>query len=119
MKIMTVDDSKSVRMMVSATLTNAGYEVMEASDSSEALDILEQECVNMVLADVNMPGIDGIELARRVRETCNHKYVPIIMVTTEMSTLRKFDGVSAGATGWIVKPFRPEELLDVVKKVLG
>ena len=117
--IMTVDDSASVRQMVSFTLKNAGYGVVEAGDGQEALDKLASSSVNMVITDLNMPRIDGIELIRRLRANPSHKFMPIIMLTTESQASKKQEGKSAGATGWIVKPFKPEQLLAVVKKVLG
>ena len=117
--IMTVDDSTSVRQMVSFTLKNAGYEVIEASDGQDALGKLSSAQVNMILTDLNMPIMDGIEFIRRVRSEGAHKFVPIVMLTTESQDTKKQEGKSAGATGWIVKPFKPPQLLAVVKKVLG
>lgn len=117
--IMTVDDSTSVRQMVSFTLKNAGYDVIEASDGQDALSKLASSRVNMILTDLNMPNMDGLELIRQVRAGDTHKFVPIIMLTTESQGSKKQEGKSAGATGWIVKPFKPPQLLAVVKKVLG
>jgi two-component system chemotaxis response regulator CheY len=117
--IMSVDDSTSVRQMVSFTLKTAGYEVIEAKDGLDALDKLKSTAVNMILTDLNMPNMDGIELIREVRTDARHKFIPIIMLTTESQAEKKQAGKSAGATGWIVKPFKPEQLLAVVKKVLG
>lgn len=120
-RIMTVDDSASVRMMVSFSLKQAGYEVVEAHDGMDALDKLnnESETVHMVIADINMPGIDGIELIGKLRADPRNKFIPIIMLTTESQESMKQKGRKAGATGWIVKPFKPEQLLAVVKRVLG
>lgn len=115
--IMTVDDSASVRQMVSFTLKNAGYQVIEASDGKDALGKLTGP-VKMVITDLNMPNMDGIELIRNVRANPAYKFIPIIMLTTESQATKKQEGKSAGATGWIVKPFKPEQLLAVVKKVL-
>ncbi len=117
--IMTVDDSASVRQMVAFTLKQAGYEVIEAVDGQDALDKLEGKAVHLLIADLNMPNVDGIELIRRVRADSRHKFVPIVMLTTESQTSKKQEGKEAGATGWIVKPFKPEQLLAVVKKVVG
>jgi two-component system chemotaxis response regulator CheY len=116
--IMTVDDSASVRQMVSFTLKQAGYEVVEAEDGQDALDKLDTSPVNMLITDLNMPKIDGIELIRKVREKPESRFMPIIMLTTESQDSKKKEGRAAGATGWIVKPFKPEQLLAVIKKVL-
>jgi len=118
--IMTADDSASVRQMVSFTLKQAGYEVVEAVDGQEALDKLKDtSSVNMLVTDLNMPNMDGIELIKKVRGESKYRFMPIIMLTTESQASKKQDGKAAGATGWIVKPFKPEQLLAVIKKVLG
>ncbi len=116
--IMTVDDSRSVRQMVSFTLQQEGYEVVEAEDGADALSKLNGAKVNMVITDLNMPNMNGIELTRALRADPNHKFVPIVLLTTESQDSKKQEGKAAGATGWIVKPFKPEQLLAVVKKVL-
>ncbi len=116
--IMTVDDSASVRQMVSFTLKQAGYEVLEAEDGQDALGQLSGSTVHMLITDLNMPNVDGIELIRKVRANANFKFIPIVMLTTESQDSKKQEGREAGATGWIVKPFDPEQLLAVVKKVL-
>jgi two-component system, chemotaxis family, chemotaxis protein CheY len=118
-RIMTVDDSASVRQMVSFTLKGAGYDVIEAVDGKDALSKLNGSPIHMIVTDLNMPNLDGIGLIRQVRANPSHKFVPIIMLTTESQETKKLEGRSAGATGWIVKPFKPEQLLNVVKKVLG
>ncbi|MFV0420770.1 response regulator [Oleidesulfovibrio sp.] len=115
--IMTVDDSASVRQMVSFTLRKEGYEVIEACDGKDALTKIKPD-VKMVITDLNMPNMDGIELIRNIRSKAGFKFIPIIMLTTESQASKKQDGKAAGATGWIVKPFKPEQLLTVVKKVL-
>jgi len=115
---MTVDDSASVRQMVSFTLRTAGYEVLEAVDGEDALARLAGP-VHLILTDLNMPRIDGIELVKRVRAHATYKYVPIVLLTTESQEAKKQAGKAAGATGWIVKPFQAQQLLAVVKKVLG
>jgi two-component system, chemotaxis family, chemotaxis protein CheY len=117
--IMTVDDSASVRQMVTFTLRDAGYEVLEASDGRDALAKLNGRTVQMVITDLNMPNLDGIGLIRSLRGEAAYKFIPIIMLTTESQMEKKQEGKAAGATGWIVKPFKPEQLLAVVKKVLG
>lgn len=117
-KIMTVDDSASVRQMVSFTLQDAGYDVLEASDGKDALGKLTSP-VDMIITDLNMPNMDGLDLIREVRGKNGFKFIPIIMLTTESQAEKKQAGKEAGATGWIVKPFKPEQLLAVVKKVIG
>jgi len=117
--IMTVDDSASVRQMVTFTLKGAGYEVTEAKDGRDALTKAKGAGVNMVITDLNMPNMDGIELIRSLRADPAYRFIPIIMLTTESQNSKKQEGRQAGATGWIVKPFRPDQLLGVVKKVLG
>ncbi len=116
--IMTVDDSASVRQMVSFTLKNEGYTVIEASDGKDALGKLKGK-VDMIITDLNMPNMDGIELIRSVRALPAYKFIPIVMLTTESQASKKQEGKTAGATGWIVKPFKPDQLLAVVRKVLG
>ena len=115
---MTVDDSNSVRQMVAFTLKNAGYDVIEATDGKDALAKADGSGVNMVLTDLNMPNMDGIELIRNLRSNPAFRFIPIVMLTTESQDSKKQEGRQAGATGWIVKPFRPEQLIAVVKKVL-
>jgi len=117
--ILTVDDSASVRQMVSFTLAGAGYNVIEAVDGSDALSKLGGSRVDMMITDLNMPNLDGIGLIRAVRSEGTHKFMPIIMLTTESQAQKKQEGKAAGATGWIVKPFKPDQLLNVLKKVLG
>lgn len=116
-RIMTVDDSSSVRQMVGFTLKDAGYEVVEAVDGRDALGKLSGK-LDMIITDLNMPNMDGIELIRQVRGLPEYKFVPIIMLTTESQAGKKQEGKEAGATGWIVKPFKPDQLLAVVKKVV-
>ncbi|MBF0147016.1 MAG: response regulator [Magnetococcales bacterium] len=118
-KIMTVDDSSSVRQMVGLTLKGAGYDVVEAVDGQDALTKLKASPVDMVVTDLNMPNMDGITLIKELRALPAFKFIPIVMLTTESQAGRKQEGKSAGATGWIVKPFKPPQLLEVIKKVLG
>lgn len=117
--IMTVDDSASVRQMVSFTLKNAGFQVIEAADGVDALEKLVGNRVNMILTDLNMPRMDGLDFIRQVRQGEACKFVPIVMLTTESQVDKKIQGKAAGATGWIVKPFKPQQLLSVVNKLLG
>jgi len=116
--ILAVDDSSSVRQMVKFTLSDAGYTVIEAADGNDALAKLTN-AVSLVITDLNMPNLDGIGLIRKLRANPMFKGIPIIMLTTESHDLRKQEGKAAGATGWIVKPFATQQLLAVVKKVLG
>jgi two-component system, chemotaxis family, chemotaxis protein CheY len=117
--ILAVDDSASMRQMVSFTLKGAGYDVVEAADGVEALSIAKTRSVNLVITDVNMPNMDGISLIRELRSLPSYKFTPLLMLTTESSADKKQQGKAAGATGWIVKPFNPEQLLNTVKKVLS
>jgi two-component system chemotaxis response regulator CheY len=116
---MTVDDSASVRQVVRITLAGAGYEVVEAVDGQDALAKLGQTAVHLIVTDLNMPRLDGLGLIRAVRAGGPHRFTPIVMLTTESQDARKQEGRAAGATGWIVKPFTPEQLVGVVKKVIG
>ncbi len=115
--IMTVDDSASVRQMVSFTLKGAGYQVIEASDGQDALNKLKGD-VHMIITDLNMPNMDGIELIKNVRANPKYKFIPMVMLTTESQSGKKQEGKAAGATGWIVKPFKPDQLMSVVEKLL-
>lgn len=118
-KIMTVDDSSSVRQMVSFVLKEAGYDVVSAVDGQDAIKQLSSSQVEMLVTDLNMPNVNGVELIQWVRSDFSHQYIPVIMLTTESQDEKKLEGKNAGATGWIVKPFKPEQLLTVVRKVLG
>ena len=118
-RIMTVDDSASIRQMVSFTLKEAGYEAVEAVDGKDALAKLNGTPINMIITDLNMPNLDGIGLIKGVRANPSYKFIPIVMLTTESQESKKMEGKQAGATGWIVKPFKPEQLLAVIKKVIG
>ncbi len=116
--ILTADDSASMRQMVTFTLKGAGYEVVEAVDGKDGLSMISQSKVDMIITDLNMPNMDGIEMIRNVRTMPQYKFIPIILLTTESQDGKKKEGKAAGATGWITKPFKPEQLLAVVKKVL-
>lgn len=115
-KLLIVDDSASMRQMVSFTLKDAGYEVIAANNGKDALSKLGCGKVAMVITDLNMPEMDGLELIRQLRMTPGYKFVPIIMLTTEAQESKKQAGKQAGASGWMVKPFTPEQLVDIVKK---
>ncbi len=116
--ILIVDDSASMRQLVTFALKDAGYEVMAAVDGKDALNKLSGTKVDMVVTDLNMPNMDGIELIKELRKTPAHKFTPVIMLTTESQEGKKQEGRTAGASGWIVKPFTPEKLLDVIKKFM-
>jgi two-component system chemotaxis response regulator CheY len=116
--ILTVDDSASIRQMVAFTLKSAGHQVVEANDGKEALDLAKKTKVALVITDVNMPNMNGIELIKALRAIPDYKFTPILTLTTESGAERKNEGKSAGATGWLVKPFNPQQLLDVVAKVM-
>ena len=118
-KILAVDDSASMRQMVVFTLDSAGYDVVEAVDGQQALDIAKNESFDLVLSDINMPVMNGIELVKQLRQLEAYKYTPILMLTTETSSDRKMAGKGAGATGWVVKPFNPDKLLATIKKVIS
>jgi len=117
--ILAVDDSTSMRQMVAFTLKGAGFEVVEAADGKEALGAAQRTRFDLVLSDVNMPVMDGITLVKELRALPNYKFTPILMLTTESAGTKKSEGKQAGATGWIVKPFNPDQLLSTIKKVLG
>ena len=116
--ILTVDDATTMRRMVSFTLKAAGYEVFEACDGVEALRVLKSHPVDLVISDINMPNMDGLELTRRLRALPSFGRKPILLLTTESDPAKKAEGRAAGATGWIVKPFNQEQLLAVVAKVI-
>jgi two-component system, chemotaxis family, chemotaxis protein CheY len=117
--IMTVDDSASIRQLVGFSLRDAGYEVLDAADGRDALAKLNGSPIHLVITDLNMPNLDGIGLIKALRGLPKFKFVPIVMLTTESQVDKVMEGKAAGATGWIVKPFKPEQLLAVVKKVIG
>jgi len=108
-----------MRQMVAFTLKGAGYTVIDAVDGLDALGKAKGASVDLVLTDVNMPRMDGISLIKELRAMPNFKFTPILMLTTESGSDKKMEGKSAGATGWIVKPFNPDQLLATIKKVLG
>ena len=117
--ILAIDDSASIRQMVSFTLKSAGYEVIEAVDGMDGLDKAKAKTADLVLTDQNMPRMDGLTLIRSLRALPQYQAVPILMLTTESSDAMKSQGRAAGATGWLVKPFDPQKLIEVVRKVIG
>ena len=117
--IMIVDDSVSIRQMVGHALKGSGYDVVEAPDGQAALDTAKTRALDLVITDQNMPRLDGIGLTKALRAEARHSRTPILILTTEASEDMKSKGKAAGATGWLVKPFEPNKLLEVVKKVIG
>ena len=113
-----VDDSISMRQMVAFTMKEAGFEVVEGSDGQDACQRLRGQRVDLVITDLNMPVMDGITLIRRLRSNPLYRFTPILMLTTESQDSKKQEGRIAGATGWIIKPFNPQQLLAVVAKVV-
>jgi two-component system chemotaxis response regulator CheY len=116
--ILIVDDSGSMRDMISFVLKGAGYDVVGACDGQDALSKLTGQKINLIISDVNMPKLDGIGLVKAVKQLPNYKFTPIVMLTTESQPAKKQEGQAAGAKGWIVKPFNPEQLLAAVEKLV-
>ena len=116
-KIVAVDDSKTIRDVVSFTLQSAGHEVRAAEDGQHGLNILGSSRVDLIITDLNMPKMDGIALIRALRSHPVHRTTPILILTTESDAAKKAEGKAAGATGWLVKPFVPERLLELVSKL--
>lgn len=117
-KFLVVDDSNSIRQMVSFTLKTAGFDVVEASDGLEGLKRAKEDEFDLVISDVNMPNMNGIELCQELRKLPPFEFTPILMLTTESSGDMKMRGKAAGATGWLVKPFNPDKLLATIKRVV-
>jgi len=118
-KILAVDDSASMRQMVRTALEAEGYEVREAQNGQEALDALEAGPVDLVISDLYMPTMDGLTLLRAIRQRPELKFVPVLLLTTESGEEMKQRGRASGATGWLVKPFQPDQLRQVVARVIG
>lgn len=117
--VLAVDDSPSIRSLVTYVLEQAGFDVVVAEDGREALDYAQQHTVDLVLTDINMPNLDGIDLIKELRALPHYKFVPMLVLTTESGTDKKMEGKAAGATGWIVKPFDPVQLVTTIEKVLS
>jgi two-component system chemotaxis response regulator CheY len=117
--VMVIDDAISTRGLLSMTLSNAGYNVIEAADGKEALHTLAGKEVHLFIIDLYMPNMDGMELIRTLKASAPHKFIPIVVLTKEDSPEMKRKGRDAGAKAWIVKPFKPNTILDVVKKIIG
>ena len=116
--IMIVDDSASLRSVVGIALRGAGYDVLEAADGADALKKLTGQKVHLIISDVNMPNMDGISFVKAVKQMAAYKFTPIVMLTTESQESKKKEGQEAGAKAWIVKPFKPDQLLGVVQKLV-
>jgi two-component system chemotaxis response regulator CheY len=117
-QILTVDDSASIRQMVRFTLTRAGYEISEAIDGKDGLEKCGKEKYDLVITDLNMPRMDGIEMITSIRRLLGYGFLPILMLTTDSQIEKKDAGRKAGATGWIVKPFNADQLVAVVQKLV-
>ena len=117
--VMVVDDSISLRQVVSIALRGAGYVVVEACDGSDALKKLGSQRVNLVISDVNMPNMDGISFVKALKQDPQHRFTPVIMLTTEAEAAKKAEGQAAGAKAWVVKLFQPAQMLDAVKKLIA
>ncbi|MDE2120441.1 MAG: response regulator [Betaproteobacteria bacterium] len=116
--ILIVDDSASLRQVVRIALSSAGYEVIEACDGVDALSKLDGRKVHLIISDVNMPNMNGIELVRQVKARAEYKFTPVIMLTTESQAEMKAQGQAAGARAWVVKPFQPAQMLAAVAKLM-
>ncbi|MDH5228721.1 MAG: response regulator [Gammaproteobacteria bacterium] len=118
-KVLSVDDSRVIRELVESVLKNAGYAVTSAEDGLAALELARKEKFDLVLADINMPRMDGIGMVSRLRKIDGYEFIPMIMITTESGEDKKLKAKNLGATGWMTKPFTPERLLAAVKKLVG
>jgi two-component system chemotaxis response regulator CheY len=116
-RILTIDDSKTIRDMLMLTLSDAGFDVMQAVDGKDGLDVLGDDRVDVIITDINMPRMDGYEVIRQLRQNSVHKATPILVLTTESDVEKRNLARDAGATGWMVKPFDPERLVATVRKV--
>jgi two-component system chemotaxis response regulator CheY len=117
--VMVVDDSASIRQVMSLTLAKAGYDVFEACDGADALGKLSGQKVNLIVCDVNMPNMDGITFLKSLKDKPGYKFTPVIMLTTESQESKKQEGKAAGAKAWVVKPFKPEQMLEAVSKLIA
>ena len=118
-KILVIDDSASLRQVVTIALEGAGYEVLQAADGREALQRLDGRRIHLAICDVNMPVMDGITFVKEAKRRTDYRFMPIIMLTTESRESRKQEGQLAGAKAWVVKPFRPDQMLHAVAKLIA
>jgi two-component system chemotaxis response regulator CheY len=116
--ILVIDDSASIRQVVTLTMKKAGYDVVEATDGKDALSKLSGQKISLVICDVNMPNMDGITFLKNMKADPNYKFTPVIMLTTESQESKKMEGKAAGARAWVVKPFKPEQMLEAVAKLI-
>lgn len=117
--IMIVDDSVSLRQVISIALKGAGYDVIEGEDGQDGLNKLSGAKVNLIISDVNMPNMDGLTMVKKIKDDPKHKFTPIIMLTTESGGDMKERGKAAGVKAWMVKPFKPDQMLDAVSKLIA
>ena len=118
LRVLTVDDSRTILAMLHHTLSNAGFEVLQAEDGRQGLDMLMSNEIDVVITDINMPVMDGIEFIKNVRSSGQYQSLPILILTTETSQDKRDQGKQAGGTGWIVKPFDPDKLISVIHRVV-
>jgi two-component system chemotaxis response regulator CheY len=118
-KILVVDDSESIRQLVSHTLKSVGYDVLEGVDGADALLKITGQKIHLIICDVNMPNLDGISFVKEIKKLDDYKFIPIIMLTTESQENKKLQGQAAGAKAWVIKPFKPDQLLGVVSKLIS
>jgi len=116
--VLIVDDSASLRQVVHIALKGAGYDVLEGCDGKDALSKMTGQKIHLIISDVNMPNMDGITFVKEVKKLANYKFTPIIMLTTESQEAKKHEGQAAGAKAWVVKPFKPEQMLMAVSKLI-
>ncbi|MBI2413772.1 MAG: response regulator [Deltaproteobacteria bacterium] len=116
--IMVIDDSASIRQVVNLTLKKAGYDVIEACDGQDAISKLQGQKINLMICDVNMPNMDGISFLKNVKTNTSYRFTPVIMLTTESQENKKQEGKMAGAKAWVVKPFKPEQMLEAISKLI-
>ena len=116
--VMIIDDSESLRQVVNIALSGAGYKVIEACDGTDALDKLDGKKIHLIICDVNMPNMDGITFVKELKRLPGHKFTPVIMLTTDGHEAKKREGQAAGAKAWVVKPFRPAQMLAAVSKLI-
>lgn len=116
--ILIVDDSSTLRQLLNMSLRAAGYEVIEACDGEQGLGLLDGRKVHLIISDLNMPRLDGLSFVRAIKQLPLYKFTPIVMLTTELSQARKDEGRDAGLKAWVIKPFKPQQMLDVVQKLV-
>jgi len=116
--ILIVDDSSSLRQVVSIALESAGYDVVQGCDGQDGLSKLDGRKINLIISDVNMPNMDGLSMVKKIKQNPNYKFTPIIMLTTEAGETLKNEGKAAGVKAWMVKPFKPEQMVAAVSKLV-